>query len=574
VLADRLSDLGFCVLRFDYDGTGDSAGDNSDPDRVSAWLSSVAAALATLRRAGASSVTVVGMRVGALLGALAALEDTDVQGLVLWDPVASGRAYLREQHTLSVLSFEARAKGDAAEMPDLSFDAESTEALRALNLSRTTGPLARRVLVLARRDRELGPLAQRLDMPHVEFTEAIGQADLMEAGSAYGAIPYGAIDRIAAWVSETSPSTFSPVSVPSPAGEAVVARARSGEALVETPMFVGSAGLFGILTEAQGREGPGTTVLFLNVANQHRIGPGRLWVDLARRWAGAGFRCLRLDQSGLGDSPLRHPDQAWFTARAPEAFDDIVDVCTALSPDDPSDVLLVGLCSSAYQVLDSAFEVNPRGVVAINPAIYFRPPERAHGRRVAPRRRIAVPRKAIVRAYYQSHYQGPAVSGFLHRYPDLGRRLRAIAAPRHQFARWLREFVRTVVTNLTWRLRVIAVPKRRPSAWLRELVNRGVDVYLVCGKREARFVRLGVSARLMDRLSSTNSFHYVYIADLEHELLISEQRAVVTDMITNHVVDSFGPRAIVKELRANSRAQVTPAPVFLRQGDEATAEAF
>src|SRR4051812_34449398 len=40
-LAERLATAGFPVLRFDYDGTGDSAGDGEDPERVESWLGSI-----------------------------------------------------------------------------------------------------------------------------------------------------------------------------------------------------------------------------------------------------------------------------------------------------------------------------------------------------------------------------------------------------------------------------------------------------------------------------------------------------------------------------------------------------
>src|ERR1700730_1174912 len=39
-LAERAADAGIPALRFDYDGTGDSAGHDFDPDRLSAWLAS------------------------------------------------------------------------------------------------------------------------------------------------------------------------------------------------------------------------------------------------------------------------------------------------------------------------------------------------------------------------------------------------------------------------------------------------------------------------------------------------------------------------------------------------------
>ena len=40
-IAERVAAAGCCALRIDYDGTGDSAGDQWDAGRVAAWRQSV-----------------------------------------------------------------------------------------------------------------------------------------------------------------------------------------------------------------------------------------------------------------------------------------------------------------------------------------------------------------------------------------------------------------------------------------------------------------------------------------------------------------------------------------------------
>src|SRR5947207_597585 len=70
-LAERLAAGGFPVLRFDYRGTGDSAGDEREPARVAGWLGDIARAVEELRaRAGVSRVSLVGLRAGATLAAV------------------------------------------------------------------------------------------------------------------------------------------------------------------------------------------------------------------------------------------------------------------------------------------------------------------------------------------------------------------------------------------------------------------------------------------------------------------------------------------------------------------------
>ncbi|HVU49081.1 MAG TPA: alpha/beta hydrolase [Polyangia bacterium] len=95
-LAARLAREGTTVLRFDYTGAGDSAGDNEAGD-VETWLGDVDAAVEEARGArGAARVTLLGLRFGATLAALAAARRDDVDRLVLWEPVPDGTSYLAE----------------------------------------------------------------------------------------------------------------------------------------------------------------------------------------------------------------------------------------------------------------------------------------------------------------------------------------------------------------------------------------------------------------------------------------------------------------------------------------------
>jgi pimeloyl-ACP methyl ester carboxylesterase len=95
-LAIRASGAGFPVLRFDYYGCGDSAGHREDGS-VDQWLNDVSTSVSELRRrAQASNVCLVGLRFGATLATLAAAGRGDVAGLVLWDPILNGSAYLDE----------------------------------------------------------------------------------------------------------------------------------------------------------------------------------------------------------------------------------------------------------------------------------------------------------------------------------------------------------------------------------------------------------------------------------------------------------------------------------------------
>jgi pimeloyl-ACP methyl ester carboxylesterase len=94
-LAGSLAAVGYDTLRFDYRGTGDSAGDLTDV-AAPQWIDDVSLALQELRdTAEVERVSLLGLRTGALFAVEAAAK-TPLNRLVLWDPVESGEAYLAE----------------------------------------------------------------------------------------------------------------------------------------------------------------------------------------------------------------------------------------------------------------------------------------------------------------------------------------------------------------------------------------------------------------------------------------------------------------------------------------------
>lgn len=99
-LADLLAESGFHVLRFDYRGTGDSAGETHG-GRATDWVEDVGAALTELQDLSqAATIGVVGLRLGAALAARAIASSREVRQVVLWDPVVNGAAHLAELQEL------------------------------------------------------------------------------------------------------------------------------------------------------------------------------------------------------------------------------------------------------------------------------------------------------------------------------------------------------------------------------------------------------------------------------------------------------------------------------------------
>lgn len=94
-LAHALSEAGFAVLRFDYYGTGDSAGNSDEVDWDRCAADTITAASELRMRSGVRSVAAFGARLGGSL-ALAAAPDAGFADVVVWDPVIDGEAYVRQ----------------------------------------------------------------------------------------------------------------------------------------------------------------------------------------------------------------------------------------------------------------------------------------------------------------------------------------------------------------------------------------------------------------------------------------------------------------------------------------------
>src|SRR3954468_8799767 len=152
-LADRLAAAGVPAIRFDYQGCGDSAGDEASPDRLGAWRRSIAAAAWHARRlSGCSRVCLIGIRLGATLAALEA-EEVGADLVVLWNPVVKGRAYTHELQAIAMTAADGAAKvDDGLESAGFRISAETLAALRSIDLTRIAFKPRARVLLAVRDD--------------------------------------------------------------------------------------------------------------------------------------------------------------------------------------------------------------------------------------------------------------------------------------------------------------------------------------------------------------------------------------------------------------------------------------
>lgn len=381
-LAERLAARGTPVLRFDYSGTGDSAGEASDPGCWRAWIDSIKQAVAVLRETtGVERVTLCGLRLGGTLAALAAQELGGVDGLVLLAPVLSGKNYQRELRAHyrkwllmpAAMDCEAEPDTDAfVEAYGFRLYSDTLECLRAVDLQRDASRPAGRVLVLdsldpARVDALAAHYrAQGMQVERQSFDE-YGKF-MME--SLDSEIPQAAFQSIEDWLARAAGDRS--------AGERAAARGDAGPGVdhivehaadhigdhaaghmvepgvIETPVWLDGGRMFGIYCTPESRFAAAPAVLLLNTGAVSRIGNARFGVRFARRLARRGIASLRVDLGGLGDSQPSLDALSLDALYAQAGADDAACAARWLTAQGHRGAVLLGICAGAFVGLHAA----------------------------------------------------------------------------------------------------------------------------------------------------------------------------------------------------------------------------
>lgn len=399
--AMELAASGHPTLRIDLPSSGDSGGSPEDPGRLSAWTGAVSAAASWLRDAtGCSETAAIGIGLGGLVICGAIAEGAPIDDLVLWAVPSRGRSFVRELRAfgrMEAAKFGLPDEAGAASLPSgteaggFLLSGETTRDLDTLDVA--TLPFSdgrvRRALLLERDGISVDEHLRR-------HLEEAGAAVTIAPGPGYGAMmaepqearsPGEVFMRVEAWLDDVSlGSTDRPTTSPARDRPKLSAPPRppvqnhdtaelavDGISIRETPLAIEQpfGVMFGVLTEPVDVPARDLGAVLLNAGAIRHVGPNRMWVEIARRWASRGVPTLRLDLEGLGETD---GDASRFTDVAelyvPELFDqaraalDLMETrCSQRR------FVLTGLCSGAFwafhgalrdERVSAAFMVNPR----------------------------------------------------------------------------------------------------------------------------------------------------------------------------------------------------------------------
>ena len=192
-LAMRLAMSGCHTLRFDYYGTGDSAGCEEDADLAGCEADVETAVEALADIAGTRQVTLIGLRAGANIAAhVAVRKAAQVEALVLWDPIASGAEYVQ--------ALQTAAAGTAADPPG----GPMIRDIQSLQLQSQVGLLPEHTAMLvtdsAQSWERLCQMGFAAGEKPVTIDFVATEPPWAEAATITGALPVAAFHRVVEWL--------------------------------------------------------------------------------------------------------------------------------------------------------------------------------------------------------------------------------------------------------------------------------------------------------------------------------------------------------------------------------------
>ena len=369
-LAASLAGRGVATLRVDLPGTGNSAGDATDPDRVHAWRAAIRDCAAWMADRHDGRVILFGHRFGALLALDAAASGVPAERLVLLDPPPSGAALVRH--------LRARARmegfGSPPEGPDyiqaggVPLSATTLQDLAGLPAPISWPNVPPALLVLNDTSSAPSPWPDRLrasgsdveTMPFEGF-DAFVRRDAFRIEA-----PVAVLAKVVDYLANSA-GTLNRGTASSPPNPMLRL-----DGLTETPIQFGSgSGMFGILCRPD-RPVAGTPAMLLPTTGVDPCsGMSRMWTDLARQLARRGVTSLRFDMTGVGESHGRFTSDPMSASYHPDRIADLSTAVEALTALGFAEVTVVGYCSGAYAAWHAAIKDKRIGALLAGNLVYF-----------------------------------------------------------------------------------------------------------------------------------------------------------------------------------------------------------
>ena len=380
-VADYFALAGIPAFRFDYHGTGDSSGSNDDGNRLDDWLWSIEQANNEIKRlTGCEKVGLLGLRMGGTLAALAA-ERLEVECLVLWAALESGRKFMREIRAIQLtgISQPGADATDLIEAGGMVYWSKTVDAIQNIVLAEKR-PKASRILVVPRDDFKANTRlidawkAQGCDAEQVEYP---GSADMLVV-ALDSVVPHHSIIEMVKWVRQgageraKAPCDIATMNIPINATIPLVPQGEVNESFVR---FGVNQDCFAILSEPVGLADAGLPIIVMvNSGANHRVGPSRLYVTVARALSHLGFRTLRIDIPGLGDSIIddRAQENKDYIEHSSEVIHQAMESFGITYKENK--YVVTGLCSGAYFSFHAALELDDVNIVEsilINPLTFY-----------------------------------------------------------------------------------------------------------------------------------------------------------------------------------------------------------
>ena len=355
-------------------GTDQSTGSVDDDHLIDRWIAGLGAALDELRCRGATSITVVAPRLGAIL-ATHLLPRAAVDSLVLWSPVVSGQRFVR---TLTVLEAAGRTvvdSGDGINVAGFRYPQPLLDDL-ARRTSPTEALPAARVLVVDDEAQPCSPAfidALRQCGTQVEHVQSPDIATWIRAAQFEMLVPEQSIARITEWMRATTATAPDQSAVEHEGNSQFVDSLALATGGSETAISLGPRYLCALrsVPEDAGPEdaGPEGAVLPVGLVLDSTIGPGRAYVDLARWQTSRGRVVVRYDFAGYRWSPNRREERHTFEYDADDRAD-LESMVHSVASMVEHGVVAVGFCGGANLLLRRSTLASVLGIVSINPPLY------------------------------------------------------------------------------------------------------------------------------------------------------------------------------------------------------------